>query len=65
MLRRKPEVYDMIPGKEPLRLAVSRVVVGPGGRMLPILRIVFEILDENRVFLWAIRAEEEDPYEEF
>ncbi len=63
-ISKNPEVYDVIPGKEHLRLAVSRRVTGPGGRMLPIVRIVLETLDEDRVLLWAIRADEEDPYEE-
>lgn len=59
MISKNPEVYDVVPGKEHLRLAVSRRVAGRGGRMLPVVRIVLEILDENRVLLWAIRAEEE------
>lgn len=63
-ISKNPEVYDVIPGKEHLRLAVSRRVVGRGGRMLPVVRIILEILDEDTVLLWAIRADEEEPYEE-
>lgn len=58
-IAKNPEVYPVIPGREHLRLAVSRRVADRDGRALPIVRIVLEILDEERVLLWAIRSDEE------
>ncbi|MBV9454995.1 MAG: hypothetical protein JOZ19_12900 [Rubrobacter sp.] len=64
-ISRYPEVFDVVPGNEQYQLAKSDSFARPSG-IVARLRIVFQILDEDRVLLAAISAEEEDePYEGF
>lgn len=58
-ISREPEVFDTVPGNGEYRLAKSRRAGGLGGAMIPILRIVFRVLDQDRVLLCAISAEED------
>lgn len=63
-ISRSPKVFATMPGDEQYRLAKSDSFARPGG-VIARLRIIFQILDEDKVLLAAISVEEDEPYEGF
>lgn len=57
LISRNPEAFDPVPGNESYRLARSHRTRG-NGREVPRIRILFQIVDEDRVLLCAVSAEE-------
>ncbi len=59
-ISKNPESFPLVPGSEVFRLGKTDAY-----GVAPRLRVIFEILDNNRVLLAAVRAEGEGDFFEW
>lgn len=57
-ISRNAEMFDEVPGRPPYRIAQSYRTQGGGQSTVPKLRIAFRVLDEDRIELCAVAAED-------
>lgn len=56
-INRSAELFDEVPGRPPYRLARSYRTRSGDQTIVPRLRIIFRVLDDDRIELCAISAE--------